>query len=72
MAECECKPGCPFFNGKMSDQDGLGSIFKKQYCLSNNSECARYMVFKKLGKAAVPANLYPNKKDRALEILAGR
>ncbi len=72
MAECECKPGCPFFNDKMSDQTGLGSSFKRQYCMGDNKGCARYMVFKKMGKAAVPINLYPNMKDRALEIMAGR
>jgi len=70
MAECECLKGCPFFNDKMPDNDGLGAIIKKKYCLGDNTGCARYMVFKKLGKPAVPANLYPNMADQAKGIIA--
>ncbi len=72
MANCECLAGCPFFNDKMPDTEGLGAMIKKKYCLGDNSNCARYMVFKKLGKAAVPVNLYPNMQDRAREIIAGK
>ena len=72
MANCECLAGCPFFNDKMPDTEGLGAMIKKKYCQGDNSNSARYMIFKKLGKAAVPANLYPNMQDRANEILAGK
>lgn len=72
MADCECLAGCLFFNNKMKDTEGIGSMFKRKYCLGNNSGCARYMVFKKLGSRRVPANLYPNMVDRALEILTGK
>lgn len=58
-----------FFNDKMSDESGLGAIYKKKYCLGDNSKCARYIIFKKLGKAYVPADLYPNMTARAMEIL---
>lgn len=70
MADCECLGGCPFFNGKMKDSDGLASIFKNKYCLGDNKSCARYMVFKKLGKPSVPPNLYPNMKEQAMQILS--
>lgn len=69
MAECECLAGCPFFNDKMKDTEGIGAIFKKKYCLGDNSQCARYIVFKALGKANVPPDLYPNMYDRAAKIL---
>lgn len=72
MADCECLAGCLFFNDKMPDSEGMGAIYKKKYCMGNNADCARYMVFKKLGKAAVPQNLYPNMHDRAKEIIAGK
>ena len=72
MAACECLTGCPFFNDQMKDTEGLGSMYKQKYCLGNNSDCARYMVFKKLGKPAVPDNLYPNMLYLAKEILAGQ
>jgi len=56
----------------MTDTEGLGAIYKEKYCLGNNSNCARYMVFKKLGKPAVPETLYPNMIDRANKILSGK
>jgi len=71
MADCECLGGCPFFNDKMPDTRGLGSMYKKNYCLSDYERCARYMIFKKLGKPAVPGDLYPNMQERAQKILAG-
>jgi len=56
----------------MKQTDGMGAIFKKNYCQGDNSKCARFMVFKKLGKPAVPADLFPNMVDRANKILAGK
>ncbi len=72
MSDCECLKGCIFFNDKMKDVGGIGAMFKKRYCLGDNTQCARYMVFKKLGKPAVPSDLYPNQQDRAKQLLAGR
>ncbi len=72
MPNCECLAGCPFFNDKMKPEAGVGAIFKRNYCLGDNSKCARYMVFKQLGKQAVPSDLYPNMHDRALKILEGK
>ncbi len=71
MPNCECLSGCPFFNDKMPDTEGLGAILKRKYCQGDNTMCARYMVFKKLGKGMAPANLYPNMLDKAKEIIAG-
>jgi len=70
MADCECLNGCPFFNDKMKDNDGLGAMYKRKYCRGNKEDCARYRIFKKLGKPGVPADLYPNMNKRAGEILA--
>ena len=72
MAECECLAGCPFFNDQMKDSQALGSIYKQHYCHGDNSKCARYMVYKKLGKPNVPTDLYPNMLERATDILAGK
>jgi len=71
MAECECLDGCPFFNDKMDSESGMGWIYKNKYCLGDNTECARYMVFLELGKPAVPVDLFPNMVDRAKKILSG-
>ena len=72
MSDCECLKGCIFFNDKMKDVGALGSMYKKRYCLGDNSQCARYMIFKKLGKPAVPTDLYPNQQDRAKQLIAKR
>ena len=69
MAACELLAACPFFNDRMKPTDGLGALYKNQYCLGDNSNCARYVVFRNLGRAFVPEDLYPNMLRRANEIL---
>ena len=70
MADCECIPGCPFFNGHMSQvMPGLVEGMKRKYCKGDKSGCARYMIFSAKGKDAVPGDLIPNQHDRAMEIL---
>jgi hypothetical protein len=69
MAECECLPGCPFFNDRMKGLEAIKESMKKRYCLGDNVKCARYMVFKSLGKEKVPADLVPNQVERAVEII---
>lgn len=69
MAMCENLLKCPFYQGKMSMDSGLGSMYKKRYCEGDRLNCARYMVFSTLGKDFVPASLYPNMVDKAKEIL---
>ena len=69
MSECECLPKCPFFNDMMADKPATAESMKKRYCLGDNSQCARYMVFKALGREKVPANLFPIQVDKALEII---
>jgi hypothetical protein len=68
--ECDCLAGCPFFNDKMPDTGGLGTMYKKRYCLGDFMNCARHKVKDALGKPAVPVDLYPNMHDRAAVILA--
>jgi hypothetical protein len=50
-------------------ESGLGSIFKKKYCLGNNAACARYMVLQSLGPGHVPNTLYPSMNDVARQII---
>ena len=69
MADCELLKGCLFFNDKMSMEEGLGAIYKKNYCQGDNSKCARYMIANKLGREKVPIDLYPNMYDRASKII---
>jgi hypothetical protein len=53
----------------MSHMPTMAGMFKKNYCQGDATECARHMIFKKLGREAVPADLFPNNHARAKEIL---
>lgn len=70
MATCEKLPKCPFYQGKMDINSGLGSMYKQKYCEGDKTECARYIVATQLGPEFVTANLYPNMRDAANKLLA--
>jgi len=72
MADCTLLKGCPFFNEKMKNMPALADQYKNKYCRGDNSKCARYMVYQKLGRSAVPVDLFPNQLDRAKKILQGK
>lgn len=65
MAECICLPKCIFFNDKMTDMPVTAARLKQHYCLGNNKECARFMVFSTLGREHVPGDLFPQNMERA-------
>ena len=67
--DCECLAGCPFFNDRMASKPATSELYKLQYCKGDFDSCARHMIFKGLGKESVPGDLFPNQKDRALQIL---
>lgn len=64
---CPSLAGCPFFNGRMP---AVEAAQKNQFCLGDNSSCARFMVAKALGKDNVPSRLYPHQKEKAEELIA--
>ena len=70
MATCEKLSKCPFYQGKMDINSGLGLMYKKKYCEGDKTLCARYMVATKLGPQFVTNNLYPNMHEMAQKILA--
>ena len=70
MADCELLQTCIFFNDKMANIPSTAEIFKMKYCHGDNAECARYMVFRKLGRPKVPQDLYPNQVDVAKSVIA--
>lgn len=70
MADCELLAGCLFFNDKMASMPATATLMKANYCQGNNIECARFMVFQKLGRQKVPLDLYPNNVERARVIIS--
>ena len=69
MADCECLASCPFFNDKMEKMPAMSDMYKRNYCKGDFSKCSRHMVFKALGKPAVPMSLFPNQLEKALSII---
>ena len=70
MANCEKLAACPFYQGDMKMESGLGAMYKMKYCEGDKMECARYKVATTLGKEFVPTDLYPNMVSRADKIIA--
>jgi len=70
MADCKCLAGCPFFNDKMKNMPEIAEMIKKKFCLGDSAKCARYLVFQKLGRGKVPADLFPRHFDRARDVIA--
>ena len=70
MALCEKLQKCPFYQGKMDMNAGVGSMYKKKYCEGDKTQCARYIIATQLGAEFVTNNLYPNMHDKANKLLA--
>ena len=67
---CEYLAGCLFYQEKMPMDKGLGSVYRKNYCETDHSKCARYLVVQAIGREHVPTDLYPNMYQRAEQIIA--
>ncbi|THB62855.1 MAG: hypothetical protein D6E12_18345 [Desulfovibrio sp.] len=71
MADCELIAKCIFFNDKMAQMPKAAELLKDRYCRGDNSECARFAVFKAKGREAVPPDLGPSQMDRARQVIRG-
>ena len=69
MAVCEKLEKCPFYQGQMRTDSGIGSMYKQKYCEGDKTQCARYMVATTLGSDYVTNSLYPNMADKAKAII---
>jgi hypothetical protein len=70
MAVCEKLEKCPFYQGKLVIDTGIGPMLKKKYCESDKASCARYMVATTVGPEHVTNLLFPNMKEKAEQIIA--
>lgn len=70
MGTCEKLSKCPFYQGKMSMDSGLGVLYKQKYCEGDKTICARYMIATTLGPDFVTNNIYPNMSDLANKMIA--
>lgn len=70
METCEKLAKCPFYQGNMSMDSGLGSMYKRKYCEGDKTQCARYRIATTVGPEFVTNHIYPNMKDIADKIIA--
>ena len=70
MALCEKLQKCPFYQGKMDMNAGIGAMYRKKYCEGDKTICARYIVATQLGAEFVTNSLYPNMNNVADKLLA--
>lgn len=66
---CELTSTCLFFNDQTDVKPQTAALFKARYCRGDHAECARYLVFASRGRDAVPQDLSPNDRLRALHML---
>lgn len=70
MPDCECIKGCVYFHmTTLQEIEGILELRKQKYCQGDNTLCARYTVFKTLGRGYVPEDLLPSQTDRARELI---
>lgn len=67
---CSLIEGCIFFNDKMANMPSMATMYKDRYCQDSFETCARYEVFKAIGRENVPRDLYPNEAHKVSDILA--
>lgn len=68
---CELIETCIFFNDKMAKMPSMANMYKDRYCREDHLSCARYQVFKAVGRENVPTDMYPNEKDRVSLVVRG-
>lgn len=67
---CALTEGCIFFNDKMANMPSMATMYKQRYCQDSFETCARYEVFKAIGRENVPRDLYPNEEEKVAGILS--
>lgn len=71
MGTCEYFNSCALFEiDAINCNDRVRTRLQNEHCQNNWDQCARYMVWSKLGLDCVPALMLPNQKEWARQVLA--
>lgn len=70
MPDCPALNTCIFFNDRMESKPNITNMYKRSYCQSDNSKCARWLVSNSIGREFVPTDLYPNMFTQGESIIA--
>ena len=69
MPSCELLEICTFFKDHMARKPATADIYKRLYCQEDHQGCARYLVYRSLGKEKVPSDLFPTQSVRAKNLI---
>ena len=70
MVKCEDSENCQFLNEIIiTTMPNSVNLYRRLYCEDNVKACARYMLTQAVGSDAVPHDLFPQHRDRAMTIL---
>jgi hypothetical protein len=70
VSECPNLSRCPFFSSRLQNMPAVAELAKTSYCRGGHHEsCARFIVSKALGPAAITDDLFPDQKERVPDIL---
>jgi len=70
MANCEIYDSCPYAQGQVNGREDERDTLLEKYCNASSLHCARYMIHSTLGAENVPADLFPDEKDKAYLVIA--
>lgn len=65
MTCCPYSCDCHFFAAEVGYSPQMYATMKSHFCLTDNSDCARLLAMRLVGRDNVPAALLPTDRDRA-------
>ncbi len=69
MPDCSSLAKCPFFHDRLANMPKVAELYKKSYCKTDCSSCARYQYRTAVGKPP-PDGLMSNQADVAARLIA--
>ena len=69
MSPCPFQDDCLLFERTLAQQPAVSAVYRKLYCEEAVSACARLLVRRELGEAAVPPGLFPSETDKARALI---
>jgi len=65
MPICELIDSCAFYNRELRISSERQEAYIKRFCKFDQSQCARFKVYKTLGKEKIPSGMLPNQFEMA-------
>ncbi len=66
---CEKIAICPYYK-QVVVKTGTGAVYQQNWCETDRSRCARYLISRTAGQDFVPEDLYPNMHQKMDEIIS--